>query len=64
VGAAERSGASAIGPHRADKNLDLQIAAANIEEFQAQLMIAKFNLVPSLFYSGRLSLSRRAGQLP
>ena len=28
------------------ENLDLQIAAANIEEFQAQLMIAKFDLVP------------------
>jgi multidrug efflux system outer membrane protein len=34
------------------ENLDLQIAAANIEEFQAQLMIAKFDLVPSLNYSG------------
>ena len=34
------------------ENLDLQIAAANIEEFQAQLMIAKFDLVPSLDYSG------------
>jgi outer membrane protein, multidrug efflux system len=35
-----------------EENLDLQIAAANIEEFQAQLMIAKFDLVPSLNYSG------------
>ena len=35
-----------------EENLDLQIAAANIEEFQAQLMIAKFDLVPSLDYSG------------
>src|SRR5580765_7010955 len=34
------------------ENLDLQIAAANIEEFQAQLMIAKYDLVPSLDYSG------------
>jgi multidrug efflux system outer membrane protein len=34
------------------ENLDLQIASANIEEFQAQLMIAKFDLVPSLNYSG------------
>ncbi len=33
-------------------NLDLQIAAANIEEFQAQLMIAKYDLVPSATYSG------------
>jgi outer membrane protein TolC len=33
------------------ENLDLQIAAANIEEFQAQLMIGKFDLVPSLNYS-------------
>lgn len=32
------------------ENLDLQIATANIEEFQAQLMIAKFDLVPSLNY--------------
>ncbi len=34
------------------ENLDLQIAAANIEEFQAQLMIAKFDLVPNLNYTG------------
>jgi multidrug efflux system outer membrane protein len=34
------------------ENLDLQIASANIEEFQAQLMIAKFDLVPSLNYTG------------
>ena len=34
------------------ENLDLQIATANIEEFQAQLMIAKFDLVPSLNYTG------------
>jgi outer membrane protein TolC len=47
-----------------EENLDLQIAASNIEEFQAQLRIAKFDLVPSLNYSGRFSLSRRAGQLP
>jgi multidrug efflux system outer membrane protein len=36
------------------ENLDLQIAAANIGEFQAQLMIAKFDLVPSLNYSGNV----------
>ncbi len=36
-----------------EENLDLQIAASNIEEFRAQLMIAKFDLVPSLDYSGR-----------
>jgi multidrug efflux system outer membrane protein len=36
------------------ENLDLQIAAANIEEFQAQLMIAKFDLVPSLDYKGHV----------
>ena len=36
------------------ENLDLQIAAANIEEFQAQLMIAKFDLVPSFDYSGNV----------
>jgi len=34
------------------ENLDLQIASANIEEFQAQVMIAKFDLVPSFSYSG------------
>ena len=32
------------------ENLDLQIASANIEEFQAQLMIAKFDLIPSFDY--------------
>jgi outer membrane protein, multidrug efflux system len=36
------------------ENLDLQIAAANIQEFQAQLMIAKFDLVPSFDYSGHV----------
>ncbi|MGH7184606.1 MAG: TolC family protein, partial [Nitrospiraceae bacterium] len=34
------------------ENLDLQIATANIEEFRAQLMIAKFDLVPSFDYTG------------
>ena len=34
------------------ENLDLQIATANIEQFQAQLMIAKFDLVPSLLLRG------------
>ena len=34
------------------ENLDLRIAAANIEEFRAQLVIAKFDLAPSLSYSG------------
>jgi outer membrane protein, multidrug efflux system len=37
-----------------EENLDLQIAAANIEQFQAQLMIAKFDLVPSFDYSGHV----------
>src|SRR5262245_20617680 len=36
------------------ENLDLQIAAANIVEFQAQLMIAKFDLVPSFDYDGHV----------
>jgi outer membrane protein, multidrug efflux system len=36
------------------ENLDLQIASANIEEFQAQLMIAKFDLVPSFNYTGEV----------
>jgi len=34
------------------ENLDLRIAAANIEEFRAQLVIAKWDLAPSLDYSG------------
>jgi len=34
------------------ENLDLRIATANIQEFQAQLMIAKFDLIPSLSYTG------------
>ena len=33
------------------ENLDLQIATANIEQFQAQLLIAKYDLVPSLDYN-------------
>ena len=37
-----------------EENLDLRVAVANIEEFQAQLMIAKFDLVPSLDYSGHV----------
>ena len=32
------------------ENLDLRIAAANIEQFQAQLVIAKFDLAPSVSY--------------
>lgn len=35
-----------------EENLDLRIAAANIEEFRAQLVIAKFDLAPSLGYTG------------
>jgi len=35
-----------------EENLDLQIATANIEQFQAQLMIAKYDLVPSFDYKG------------
>ncbi|MGH7166810.1 MAG: efflux transporter outer membrane subunit, partial [Nitrospiraceae bacterium] len=37
-----------------EENLDLRVAVANIEEFQAQLMIAKFDLVPSLDYGGHV----------
>jgi len=36
------------------ENLDLQIATANIEQFQAQLMIAKYDLVPSFDYNGHV----------
>jgi len=34
------------------ENLDLQIAAANIDEYQAQLTMAKFDLIPSFTYTG------------
>jgi multidrug efflux system outer membrane protein len=34
------------------ENLDLQIATANIDQFQAQLTISKFDLVPSFSYQG------------
>jgi multidrug efflux system outer membrane protein len=33
-----------------EENLDLRIATANIEEYQAQLIIAKFDLAPSATY--------------
>ena len=33
-----------------EENLDLRVATANVEEFRAQLMISKFDLVPSLGY--------------
>lgn len=34
------------------ENLDLQIAAANIDEYQAQLTIAQYDLIPSVSASG------------
>jgi len=34
------------------ENLDLQIATASIDEFQAQLTIAKFDMIPSFSYGG------------
>ncbi len=34
------------------ENLDLQIAASNIDEYQAQLTIARFDLIPSFSYAG------------
>jgi len=34
------------------ENLDLQIASASIDEYQAQLTIAKFDLIPSFSYTG------------
>jgi multidrug efflux system outer membrane protein len=34
------------------ENLDLQIATASIDEYQAQLTIAKFDLIPSFSYGG------------
>ncbi|MDH4194834.1 MAG: efflux transporter outer membrane subunit [Nitrospirota bacterium] len=37
------------------ENLDLQVAAAAVEEFNNQLVIAKFDLAPSLDYSGDAS---------
>jgi multidrug efflux system outer membrane protein len=35
-----------------EENLDLQMAAANIDEYQAQLTIAQYDLIPSLSASG------------
>lgn len=35
-----------------EENLDLRVAAAAVEEFNNQLVIAKFDLAPSLDYSG------------
>ncbi|MGH7164646.1 MAG: efflux transporter outer membrane subunit [Nitrospiraceae bacterium] len=35
-----------------EENLDLRVAAATVEQFQNQLVIAKFDLVPSLEYGG------------
>lgn len=35
-----------------EENLDLRVAAAAVEEFHNQLVIAQFDLVPSLDYSG------------
>ena len=37
------------------ENLDLRVAAAAVEEFNNQLVIAKFDLAPSLGYSGDAS---------
>lgn len=34
------------------ENLDLQIAAANIDEYEAQLTMTRFDLIPSFNYSG------------
>jgi multidrug efflux system outer membrane protein len=34
------------------ENLDVRIAAASVEQYQAQLVIANFDLAPSLSYSG------------
>jgi multidrug efflux system outer membrane protein len=41
-----------------EENLDLLIAAANIEEYQAQLVIAKFDLAPAASYTGSAFLFR------
>ena len=35
-----------------EENLDLQMAAANIDEYQAQLTIARYDLIPSLSAAG------------
>jgi multidrug efflux system outer membrane protein len=37
-----------------EENLDLRTATASIEEFRAQLVIAKFDIAPSLDYSGNV----------
>lgn len=36
-----------------EENQDVRTAAASVEEFQAQLVISKFDLAPSLGYSGQ-----------
>lgn len=40
------------------ENLDLRSAAANIEQYQAQLVIAKFDLAPDVTYTGEGSVFR------
>lgn len=48
------------------ESLDLQIAAANIDEYEAQLAISKYDLIPSFTYSGSAFGFRNtnAGTLP
>ena len=40
------------------ENLDLRTATANIEQYHAQLVIAKFDLAPDLTYTGKASAFR------
>ena len=35
-----------------EENLDLKVAVASIEQFRAQLLIAKYDLIPSVGYAG------------
>jgi multidrug efflux system outer membrane protein len=50
-----------------DENQDVRTAAASIEEFQAQLVISKFDLAPSLGYGGQAfiyNVNRNAAGIP
>jgi hypothetical protein len=48
VGIAQGRDVAAVDPHGLMENLDLQIAPTNIDQFQAQLTIAKFDLAEHL----------------
>ena len=39
-----------------EENQDLRVAVASVEQFRAQLVIAKFDLAPSLGYTGEATV--------